>query len=69
MGVGFPLSTLGLDKDRVKEIAPGSLTRKEQLPDRVQPEKRLPCCEGISHSGIDFLGTTSNVSAGCRSSD
>lgn len=64
MGVGFPFITLGLVKERVEEIAPGSLTRKEQLPDRVQPEKRLPCCEGIIHSGIDFLGRTSNVSAG-----
>lgn len=68
-GSWLPFITLGLDKDRVEEIAPGSLTRKEQLPDKVQPEKRLPCCEGIIHSGIGFLGRTSNVSASWRSSD
>lgn len=41
--------------NRMIAIAPGSLTGKEQLSDRVQPAKRLPCCAGIIHSRISFL--------------
>lgn len=69
LGVELPFLCSCGGKDRVEEIAPGSLTRKEQLPDRVQPEKRLSCCGGIIHSGLSFLGRTSNVPVGCRSSD
>ena len=49
--------------NRMIAIAPGSLTRKEQLPDRVQPAKRLPCCAGIIHSRISFL--CNNIKFSC----
>lgn len=50
-------------------IAPGSLTRKEQLPGRVQPAERPPAVEGLFTPGDASCAVTSNIPTGYRSSE